>query len=144
MEEKRETLKVCRHCNNMLMPGNVVLADGCPCNSPRGVNHGLVAKEVCTCDFCDPAQTGASRATLPAKPEVPAVVAKKMWLVLTHVRASELEDALNAHAENGYQVHKLELSDVFYNVVFCEPTLIGKKSAESLTAMLTGLKLPGA
>lgn len=37
------------------------IADGCPCNSRRGINHGLVPTHVCTCDECDPAQTGAVR-----------------------------------------------------------------------------------
>jgi hypothetical protein len=45
------------------------VADGCPCNSGRGVNHGLVPADVCTCLVCDPAQTGSSRAAeLPAVP----------------------------------------------------------------------------
>jgi len=38
------------------------IADGCRCNSPRGINHGLVPVDVCTCVECDPEQTGASRA----------------------------------------------------------------------------------
>lgn len=37
------------------------VADGCSCNSPRGINHGLVPAYVCTCSFCDPAQTGSVR-----------------------------------------------------------------------------------
>lgn len=52
----------CRGCGKQLVPyDNNIFADGCPCNSERGVNHGLVMSEVCTCKICDPAQTGASR-----------------------------------------------------------------------------------
>jgi len=38
------------------------MADGCRCNGPRGINHGLVPVDVCTCVECDPDQTGSSRA----------------------------------------------------------------------------------
>ncbi len=51
----------CNHCHTPLSPDNVVYADGCRCNSPRGVNHGLVHPWVCTCTECDPEQTGSSR-----------------------------------------------------------------------------------
>lgn len=51
----------CRGCGKPLLPHNSVAADGCPCNSPRGVNHGLVPKNTCTCVECDPAQTGSAR-----------------------------------------------------------------------------------
>ncbi len=44
-----------------LLPENANIADGCPCNSGRGVNHGLVLKDTCTCITCDPAQTGSVR-----------------------------------------------------------------------------------
>lgn len=52
---------ICRGCGFMLLPENRRIADGCPCNSPRGVNHGLVAKNTCTCMICDPDQTGSTR-----------------------------------------------------------------------------------
>ncbi len=52
---------LCRACGRPLTRDNEVLADGCPCNSPRGVNHGQVAHDVCTCVECDPEQTGSSR-----------------------------------------------------------------------------------
>ena len=42
-------------------PEYIRRADGCPCNSRRGINHGLVARDVCTCDVCDPSQSGCSR-----------------------------------------------------------------------------------
>lgn len=51
----------CRGCGKRLTPDNLTVADGCPCNSPRGVNHGLVPKHVCTCKECDPEQTGCVR-----------------------------------------------------------------------------------
>jgi hypothetical protein len=51
----------CRACRKRLLVGNDTIADGCPCNSGRGVNHGVVRPEVCTCVVCDPAQTGSSR-----------------------------------------------------------------------------------
>lgn len=57
----------CRGCGKDLLPENENLcADGCPCNSPRGINHGLVPKHVCTCTECDPEQTGSIR-----KPPLP-------------------------------------------------------------------------
>lgn len=52
---------LCRGCGKMLLPENRLISDGCPCNSPRGINHGLVAKNTCTCDICDPLQTGSTR-----------------------------------------------------------------------------------
>lgn len=51
----------CRGCGKALLPKNERVADGCPCNTPRGINHGLVPKNVCTCDVCDPEQTGSVR-----------------------------------------------------------------------------------
>lgn len=51
----------CRACGAPLLPQNHWIADGCRCNSARGVNHGIVPADVCTCPECDPAQTGASR-----------------------------------------------------------------------------------
>lgn len=51
----------CRACGGMILPENRRVADGCPCNSPRGVNHGLVPKNTCTCVVCDPDQTGSTR-----------------------------------------------------------------------------------
>lgn len=56
------TEEKCRGCGKVLLPENFgMVADGCPCNSPRGVNHGLVPKDTCTCHECDPAQTGSVR-----------------------------------------------------------------------------------
>lgn len=54
-----ETTGHCRHCKKVI--ADYKLADGCPCNSPRGINHGLVPAECCTCKECDPEQTGSSR-----------------------------------------------------------------------------------
>lgn len=51
----------CRGCGKPILPANRRIADGCPCNSVRGINHGLVAKNTCTCVECDPAQTGSTR-----------------------------------------------------------------------------------
>ncbi len=51
----------CQACGEALLPENKRIADGCPCNSPRGINHGLVAKNTCTCIDCDPEQTGGTR-----------------------------------------------------------------------------------
>lgn len=48
-------------CNGCGLPLKGHVADGCPCNSPRGINHGIVPKHVCTCDECDPEQTGSVR-----------------------------------------------------------------------------------
>jgi hypothetical protein len=58
---KASVAPACRACGAELLPANRPVADGCPCNSKRGVNHGIVDAKVCTCATCDPAQTGASR-----------------------------------------------------------------------------------
>lgn len=55
------TPEKCRGCGKWLNPLADRIADGCPCNSPRGVNHGIVPAYVCTCPVCDPAQTGSAR-----------------------------------------------------------------------------------
>ena len=49
----------CKACGLPL--GDYCVADGCSCNSPRGVNHGSVPTYVCTCSVCDPQQTGGVR-----------------------------------------------------------------------------------
>lgn len=51
----------CQGCGNPLLPVNRRIVDGCTCNSSRGINHGLVPKNTCTCVVCDPAQTGRTR-----------------------------------------------------------------------------------
>ena len=69
----------CNACGEPLLPENVRVADGCPCNSPRGINHGLVAVDTCTCPVCDPEQTGSTRwpelaSSLPTPKAPPAEV----------------------------------------------------------------------
>lgn len=51
----------CHGCGRALLWENRRVADGCACNSPRGINHGHVPKNTCTCVECDPAQTGSTR-----------------------------------------------------------------------------------
>lgn len=51
----------CRGCPRRLERENIRIADGCPCNSARGINHGIVPKNTCTCVECDPEQTGSTR-----------------------------------------------------------------------------------
>jgi hypothetical protein len=51
----------CNHCKQPLLESNHTIADGCFCNSRRGINHGLVPVHVCTCEECDPARTGGAR-----------------------------------------------------------------------------------
>ncbi len=46
--------EICRGCDKPLLPENTNLSDGCPCNSRRGINHGLVDWNTCKCDWCDP------------------------------------------------------------------------------------------
>ncbi|HEV3059666.1 MAG TPA: hypothetical protein VGY48_15555 [Vicinamibacterales bacterium] len=53
--------KKCRGCGEPLLDKNVRFADGCLCNAPSGINHGLVPTTTCTCNECDPAQTGSVR-----------------------------------------------------------------------------------
>ncbi len=62
--------RVCRACKAPILASNVAIADQCPCNSGRGINHGIVAPEVCTCAVCDPDQTGSSRVILKSSPIV--------------------------------------------------------------------------
>jgi hypothetical protein len=57
----------CRACGKPLT-GTDRVADGCECNSPRGVNHGIVPVYVCTCAVCDPEQTGSVRPSPARKP----------------------------------------------------------------------------
>jgi hypothetical protein len=68
----------CRGCGGPLLPEQRRIADGCPCNSRRGINHGLVAKNTCTCVVCDPEQTGSTRypvqPTLAPQPEARPVL----------------------------------------------------------------------
>lgn len=76
----------CRGCGEGIWPENRTIADGCPCNSSRGINHGLVPKNTCTCQECDPEQTGSTRYPWPAS-----------WRALLeqdHLRA--MADALEA------------------------------------------------
>lgn len=61
LEKARYATSTCRHCGSKLPETNYWIADGCPCNCRRGINHGIVPKLVCTCVECDPAQTGSSR-----------------------------------------------------------------------------------
>ena len=51
----------CRGCGELLDWRNLRVADMCPCNSGRGINHGLVPPKTCTCVECDPQQTGSTR-----------------------------------------------------------------------------------
>lgn len=52
---------LCNGCREPLYLVNYRIADGCSCNSPRGINHGRVPVNTCTCDECDPDQTGSTR-----------------------------------------------------------------------------------
>lgn len=54
----------CRGCNFGLKKANRSAADGCSCNSPRGINHGRVPVNTCTCPNCDPAETGSARVSI--------------------------------------------------------------------------------
>ncbi len=62
---EQRAVRVCRGCGEALDPLKYRNADGCPCNAPRGVNHGIVHQSVCTCAECDPEETGSSRAVKP-------------------------------------------------------------------------------
>ena len=57
----QESFTFCQGCGKPLAMKNWMVADGCPCNSSRGVNHGLVPTLTCTCKECDPEQTGGTR-----------------------------------------------------------------------------------
>jgi uncharacterized protein (DUF433 family) len=81
-----EAEPVCRACGKALLPENTrTVADGCPCNSRRGINHGLVPKNTCTCVECDPEQTGSTRyPPTPMRPTPVRVdslkVGEKCWI----------------------------------------------------------------
>ena len=54
----------CRGCGKpLLIPKNLTICDGCPCNHPGGLNHNLVPKLTCTRDECfgdnEPLKAGA-------------------------------------------------------------------------------------
>ncbi len=62
---------VCQGCGKPLLPENFAgVADGCPCNNPRGINHGLVPRDTCTCIECDPHQTGSARTPQADEPDM--------------------------------------------------------------------------
>jgi len=61
----------CRGCGRQLLPPDTGIADACTCNSPRGINHGLVPVNVCTCKECDPAETGSVRKPQPITEATP-------------------------------------------------------------------------
>lgn len=65
--------RACRGCGRSLVTENYRIADGCSCNSARGVNHGLVSKNTCTCAECDPEQTGSTRYQPLEEKKVPPV-----------------------------------------------------------------------
>ncbi len=44
--------RLCRGCKSPILPRNHWMADGCPCATARGVNHGLVSASICTCAVC--------------------------------------------------------------------------------------------
>lgn len=58
------SVPVCRGCGTPLSGINVGVADMCPCNNPRGINHGIVPHDVCTCPVCDPGESGSSRISI--------------------------------------------------------------------------------
>jgi len=51
---------ICRGCGKDIIVDERV-CDGCVCNNPAGVNHGLVPQWVCLCSVCDPKLTGSVR-----------------------------------------------------------------------------------
>src|SRR5271170_3172161 len=63
-----KTAPVCRGCEQILLAANLRVADGCPCNTKRGINHGLVPVDTCTCSACDPSESGSSRYCQPNHP----------------------------------------------------------------------------
>lgn len=104
---------VCRGCNQPLKAENAWMSDGCPCNNPRGINHGLVPKEVCTCDEC--AETDhivdANKMIEPATDFDFAKAANKAAMVIKTrldsdtltVSADMLSDAISAQIRPGVQ-----------------------------------------
>ena len=106
---------VCRGCSKPLDKENLWMADGCPCNSERGVNHGLVPVNVCTCKECDPAQTGSHRAAAHPKPTltIPNVGTLTLGKSETYVGTFDLEpgtlgdqgEFLGVSEINGAAVH---------------------------------------
>lgn len=46
-------LPSCRGCGKALSKANAWMWDGCPCNHPRGINHGIIDSATCSCDECD-------------------------------------------------------------------------------------------
>ena len=98
----------CRACGAPLLPESSNVADGCPCNAPRGVNHGLVSTVTCTCKECDPAQTGSSRLGSAAPPapqgETEAAILERTGrkILGTHPGPPCKHERLQTN--NGYQI----------------------------------------
>ena len=86
----------CTACGKPLRPENYRIADGCPCNSGRGVNHGLVARRTCTCTICDPDQTGSTRYPVTESPDWRALLANLVNQTGVRLYSQAYEDALRA------------------------------------------------
>lgn len=75
---------ICRGCGKDIIVDERV-CDGCVCNSPAGVNHGLVPQWVCLCSVCDPEQTGSARWSPLRRRERELLEAKEWeWLHAIH------------------------------------------------------------
>lgn len=92
---------ICRSCSAQLSPENYRVADGCPCNSQRGINHGLVPENTCTCKVCDPAQTGSTRYPVPTEQKPPIVDTSSEQRLLDKVREQALRMAYHYGVEPG-------------------------------------------
>ena len=58
---------------------------------------------------------------------------RKAWLVRTDVPTAELEDTLNTLEQDSYQVFKIEAkTGVSYDVIACDPSLIGQRQGAAL------------
>ena len=86
----------CRGCGKPLDPSIGRVADGCACNAPRGVNHGLVPTNICTCSVCDPAQTGSARDSDTSLFLIETLSAGGVWGAFT-VEPFESRAAADAH-----------------------------------------------
>lgn len=70
---------------------------------------------------------------------------RKVWKVDSAVLARELEQALNALADDSYQVHSVHLcvdeagAEPLFTVIAFDPMLIMKKQGEAMASTLTDL-----
>lgn len=69
---------------------------------------------------------------------------KKIWKFVRHVAPDDMEDKLNELAEEGYQMFRMDLGNLGYDLAAFNPQLLGAKHAQSMVASMGfGGMVPG-